>query len=425
MLNGTMNINKHQLQIGGINVDKLKEEHGTPLIVYDLHHIEENISNFKLNFASSRFKATTVYASKAFLTKAMAKLIEKEQLHIDAVSAGELFTIKEAGFSMQRVVFHGNNKSIEELKLALNYNIGYIVVDHEVELKRIIELATEKKVKTLLRVNPGVKANTHEYIQTSLLDSKFGISVFDDEKIKEIIELYQQSEIVELCGFHCHIGSQVFEMKAFHVAADEMIKFSKKHIPNEVPIINLGGGFGITYTKDQLPPPLSDRLKQYIKAIEESLIRHDYRVKEVMIEPGRSIVGNAGTTLYSVGSTKETYGGKKYIFTDGGMTDNIRPALYKAKYHAIVANKANLNSEVTYSIVGKCCESGDIVVNDIKLPIVEENDIIAIFSTGAYGYSMASNYNRLQRPEVIFVKDGQSEVIVSRETLKDLIRNDV
>jgi diaminopimelate decarboxylase len=426
MLFGTMEVNENELFIGGMSISELKEKHGTPLFVYDEALMDQNIESFKNSFVSNVFKPTVVYASKAFLTKGMASYIDDKGLYIDAVSAGELYTIYQSGFEMSHVVLHGNNKSIQELEMALDYGVGYIVVDHEFELELLNELAQSRnqQVKTLLRVNPGVEAHTHEYIQTSLLTSKFGTSIFDLEKINYILGIYEQSNLVQLSGYHCHIGSQVFDMEAFIKAVEAMVDFSESVCPQGVEVLNLGGGFGVQYMEGEAPVSLDLRMSEYANAIDEVLNSKNYQVDEVMIEPGRSIVGTAGTTLYTVGAEKETFGGKNYAFIDGGMTDNIRPALYQAEYTAVVANKMNLTSDKPYTVAGKCCESGDIVVRECLLPQVTKDDIIAVLTTGAYGYSMASNYNRMQRPEVVFVKDGESRVIVRRETLEDLISND-
>lgn len=413
------------LRIGGISVDQLKEQFSTPLYVYQEDMIEKKIDVFKKHFVSKMFKTTIVYASKAFLVKEMVKLVSAKGLNIDAVSLGELYTIKQSGFHMSGVVFHGNNKSKQELEYALETGVGTIVVDNLDELEMLFEISEARKqaVNSIIRVNPGIEAHTHEYIQTSLLNSKFGISIYDVKALNQIYAIYDSSEYLKLNGFHCHIGSQITALDGFEKMIEVMIDFAKKNMPKGLELLNLGGGFGVKYT-DETPYEMDRLLDKYVDKLETVLTKNNYHISEIMIEPGRSIVANAGTTLYTVGSIKETYGKKNYIFIDGGMTDNIRPALYQAKYDAVNASKIGQENALQYTIAGKCCESGDVIIKDIMLPVTEKGDVIAVSTTGAYGYSMASNYNRLQRPAVVFVKDGESRVVVKRETLEDLVKND-
>lgn len=430
MLFGTQKVIENELYIGGMSARALVEKHGSPLYVYDEQHIENMIDLFKNNFKSQVFNTRIAYASKAFLTKGMVQLIEDKNLSIDLVSGGEMYTAHKAGFTMSNSIIHGNNKSIQELKMALEYGVGYIVVDSIYELEVLIELANELKtsVNTLLRVNPGIEAHTHEYIITAKLTSKFGESIFDEERINQIIEMYKESSYVSLSGFHCHIGSQVFGVEPFTKTVQVMTTFIKgvEHKHNiEITSLNIGGGFGVYYTDEDQPEALPRLLQDVIKETEKVIKEEKLNIKELIIEPGRSIVSNAGTTLYNIGYKKETFGGKDYLFVNGGMTDNIRPALYQAKYSCDIATNMTANKSGSWTIAGKLCESGDLLIKDAPLQDFNRSDILAIYTTGAYNYSMASNYNRILKPAVVFVKDSDSREIVKRETFEDLIRNDL
>lgn len=426
---GTMQNRDGILEIGGVKVTELAEKYGTPLYIMDQSLIEENMLKYKNNFKSDKFKTTVVYASKAFLSKSICKLVEKNDLHIDAVSGGELYTIKASGISMNRVHMHGNNKTDEELRMCLDYKIGSIIIDNEEEIERISAICKEKsqKIKVMLRINIGIDAHTHEYIQTSKHSSKFGESIFD-ERFPEIVEKITTDENLEFLGFHCHIGSQIFDTKAFHEGIEVMIKETKKiseKLNVKIPEINLGGGFGVYYTEKDTAINIEEFMRSMIKHIEKSLAKEKMDIEKVSIEPGRSIIGNAGSTLYTVGGSKDTYGGIKYVFIDGGMTDNIRPALYQAEYEAVIANKLNESEDEMVTVAGKCCESGDLIIKNRKLAKAKRGDLLLVATTGAYGYSMSSNYNKAQRPAVIFVKDGRSAISIKRESLEDLIKNDV
>ncbi|AKA68816.1 diaminopimelate decarboxylase [Clostridium scatologenes] len=427
---GTMNVNdKGHLEIGKCDTTELAKEFGTPLYVVDEDLVRNTCREFKNNFEIEGIESEVIYASKAFLNLAIAKVICEEGLSLDVVSGGELYTALKANFPASRIYMHGNNKTESELTMAIEEGIGRIVVDNRNELEVIEYLckSLNKKIDVLLRVNPGIEAHTHEYIQTSKNDSKFGESIFDEDMCR-IINRFKNSESVNLKGFHCHIGSQIFEEKSFYSEVSDMIKFLEK-IKNECGFcteeLNLGGGFGVYYSEGDKPVNLKSCLKNMISILKEEAQKSGLNIKKVMIEPGRSIIANAGTTLYKVGGTKKTYGGKKYVFIDGGMTDNPRTALYDAKYEALVANKVNVENNEEYTIGGKCCESGDIIIKEIELPRVERGDIIAVLTTGAYNYSMSSNYNRIPKPAVVFVKEGEAKIAVKRETYEDIIRNDI
>jgi diaminopimelate decarboxylase len=427
---GTSEINnKGNLAIGGCDAIELARDFGTPLYVVDEQLIRDNCREFKENFVMEGIETEVIYASKAFLNLAMCKVIEEEGVSLDVVSGGELYTAIKANFPTDKIYMHGNNKTREELALAINSNIRRIVVDNLQELTLIENLCNKlnKTVDVLLRVNPGIDAHTHEYIQTSKNDSKFGISIFNED-ICEIIDAFKNSNNVVLKGFHCHIGSQIFEENSFYSAISVMIKFLEK-VKNQCGFIteelNLGGGFGVYYSNEDNPLNLETCLQNMLIIIKDETEKLNINTPKIMIEPGRSIVANAGTTLYTIGGTKKTFGGKHFIFVDGGMGDNPRTALYDAKYEGTVANKLNLENEENYTVAGKCCESGDVIIKDISLPKVEADDILAVFSTGAYNYSMASNYNRIPKPAVVFVKDGEARLVVKRETYEDIIRNDI
>ncbi len=426
---GTMKNNNGILEIGGVSIKELAKEYKTPLYIMDQQLIEDNMKKYIDNFKSDKFQTEIVYASKAFLSKAICQLADKYGLSMDAVSAGELYTIKMANFPMNRVHMHGNNKSIEELEMCLDLGVGIVILDNILEIERLGELSSEKnkKIKVMLRVNIGIDAHTHEYIRTSKHSSKFGESIFD-KNIYGIVEKIIGYKNLEFLGFHCHIGSQIFDTKAFHEGIEIMLKFTKsvsEKLKINIPEMNLGGGFGVYYTEEDTEIDVEKFMHSMVEHIEKTLEKENMNLERVSIEPGRSIVGNAGGTLYSVGGTKETYGGVKYVFIDGGMTDNIRPALYQAKYEAVLANKLNENLEEIVTIAGKCCESGDLIGKDIKLAKACVGDYIFVPTTGAYGYSMSSNYNKALRPAVVFVKDGKASLSIKRETYEDLVSKDI
>ena len=426
---GSSKIVNGVLNIGGVSVEKLREEYGTPLYIMDQKLMEENIEKYKKYFVSDKFDTQIIYATKAFLSVGMCQFVERFGIGMDAVSDGELFTIKHSGFDMKNIYMHGNNKSDTELEMCIDYGVGTIIVDNFDELKRLEEICEIKgaKVKALLRVNPGIEAHTHEYIKTSKDSSKFGESIYE-EKIYEIVKEFQKSQYVELLGFHCHIGSQIFDTKAFYEEIETMIKFLKEikeKLNFDTRYLNLGGGFGIYYVEGDRELDIPVVMKKMIEILEEKTEEYNISLERVIIEPGRSIVGNAGTTIYTVGGTKVTHSGKKYIFVDGGMADNIRPALYQAEYEGCIANKMNETDMEEVTVAGKCCESGDMLIKDTMFTKAEKGDILAVATTGAYNYSMASNYNRLRKPAVVLVKEGKSKLLIRRESYEDLIKTDM
>lgn len=429
-LQGTMTINSQgHLCIGGCAADGLVEKFGTPLYVIDEEHVREICREYYREFMADYPDNLVLYAGKAFLTKAMAKIIQQEGLGLDVVSGGELYTAVEAGFPPENIYFHGNNKSLAELTAALDYKIGRFVVDNFYELELLNSLCQERGIKAdiQLRITPGIEAHTHEYIKTGQIDSKFGNSIATGQA-SEIVKRALSLDHLNLKGIHCHIGSQIFEIDSFRHSAEVMMGFLKRikdETGQELRELNLGGGFGIYYYKGDAPAPINKFAEVILETVKQKAKEFQLKLPRVMIEPGRSIIGSAGTTLYTVGSIKQIIGIRTYVAIDGGMADNPRPALYQAEYEAAVANKMNEEAKEIVSITGKCCESGDMLIWDTKLPPLVSGDILAISCTGAYTYSMSSNYNRLPRPAVVLVNKGQAELIVARETYADLVRNDL
>ncbi|AEE91513.1 diaminopimelate decarboxylase [Tepidanaerobacter acetatoxydans Re1] len=431
MFCGTGRINKfNHLEIGGCDAVELAKEFGTPLYVMDENHIRENCRLYRDSLNNLHENSEVIYAGKAFLTMEMCKLIEEEGLSLDVVSGGELYTAIKSGFPSKRIYFHGNNKSYAELEMAAEYGVGRIVVDNFYELELLRDVAKKyqgKKIKILLRLTPGIEAHTHDYIKTGQLDSKFGFGMENGHAFMAV-ENALSIKGLKLMGFHCHIGSQIFEDEPFKDAAKIMIQFAK--IVNErydfrTREIDFGGGFGIRYTEKDKPLAVKNYIEVLVESVKEACKKHNMPIPKILIEPGRAIVGEAGTTLYTIGSIKNIPGVRKYVSVDGGMSDNIRPALYGAEYSAVIANKAGCPREEIVSIAGKCCESGDMLIWDINLPKIMPGDILAVFTTGAYHYSMASNYNMMPKPAVVFVKNKTARLVVRRQTYEDLLSNEV
>jgi len=429
-LQGTMQVNERgRLNIGGCDVVQLARDFGTPLYIFDEAHIRKNCQLFYQAFAIAEGRSKVIYASKAFLTTAMCRIIASEGLGLDVVSGGELYTALAAGFPVNDIYFNGNNKSYAELCQALEAGIGRFVVDNFYELEVLSRLAAERgqTARVILRVTPGIEAHTHEYIRTGQIDSKFGFTLPNGQALaaaKRVKELPG----IKFKGLHCHIGSQIFELEPYSQAAATMLELAAE-IKEATGLItaelDLGGGFGIYYTAEDSPRLIEEYAKTILGRVKEEAGALGLPLPRVIVEPGRSIIGPAGCTAYTVGVIKEIPGVRKYVAVDGGMTDNIRPALYGAKYEAIVANKAILPAEETVAISGKCCESGDMLIWEAELPRLEAGDILIVACTGAYGYTMASNYNRLGRPAAVLVYEGNADLIIKREDYNDLLRNDV
>lgn len=430
----TLKINTQgHLEIGGADAVNLAKSFGTPLYVMDENYIRAMCRIYRDTIEKEYGgNGLVLYASKAFSCLAIYRIANSEGIGCDIVSGGELYTALHAGFPAEKMVLHGNNKLLDELTLALDHKIGLIVVDSYDELDTIDALAAERgRVQdVLIRVNPGVEAHTHRFIQTAKTDSKFGFSV-SDGTAEKISAYALQKKNIRLKGYHCHIGSQIFEKKSFTAAVDKMVDFMKAmrdKLGFEAGVLNLGGGYGIWYTDEDAKVSCegyADYLKAILARLKERADECGLKRPYILIEPGRSIVGEAGITLYTIGAIKDIPGVKKYVAVDGGMFDNPRYALYQAKYTAVLANRANEKPTEIVSIAGKCCESGDIVCADVALPAAKRGDILAVLSTGAYNYSMASNYNRNLIPPVVLVQDGKAEYIVKPQSYEDLIRNDV
>ena len=424
--------NNGQLVIGGITATELARKYGTPLYVMDQQYIEDMCSIYSETLQKEYGDGMIAYASKAFSCKEIYRIINSMNIGADVVSGGEIYTAMKAGFPMDKVCFHGNNKTIEELTLAIESKVGLIVLDSYSEADILDELCRKLGItqKVLIRVNPGVEAHTHHFIQTAKIDSKFGFSISSGEAEEMILHVKDKSNLI-LSGLHCHIGSQIFEEKSFVLAVEKMTDFYKL-LKDKHGIIfdtlNLGGGFGIWYADGDAKKSVID-YAGYIKIIASELNRcveaKGLTKPFLILEPGRSIVGEAGVTLYTVGRIKNIKNVKNYIAVDGGMFDNPRFALYQAKYTVIPVEKKSYTNTNKYTIAGKCCESGDIIAEDVDLPSVKEGDLLAVLSTGAYNYSMSSNYNRNLIPPVVMVKNGVSRYAVKPQTYEDIIRNDV
>ena len=403
----------------------LAQKYGTPLYVRSEDILRANINRIKDAFESAGAVYDVNYAGKTFLNMGMCRIIESEGISLDVASGGELYTAVKSGFNPARICFHGSNKNQAELEMALGYKVGRIVIDSEWELERL-QLLTEEleqPVKVLFRVSPGIEAHTHELIQTGKLDSKFGLPL---SQAREIIGRTKEMNYVETVGIHCHIGSQIADEKPFLLASEVMLDLYKALLSDGLNLteINLGGGFGIPYLKEDPSFDVTSYIPKMVDHMREMAEQREVPMPKIVVEPGRSVAAPAGITLYTVGTVKEIPGLKKYVSVDGGMADNPRPALYGADYDAVICNKPQdeaLMEEVTVS--GKACET-DTLIKSIKLPSPQSGDTLAVLHTGAYNYSMASNYNRFRRPAVILLKGDQSAVLVERESFEDLVKND-
>ncbi|SHE56378.1 diaminopimelate decarboxylase [Alkalibacter saccharofermentans] len=405
---------------------ELAKKYGTPLYVLSEDIIEENAETMKTAFEKCNIDYEINYAGKAFLTIAMCKIVENAGLSLDVVSGGELYTAIKAGFPMEKVCFHGSNKSIAEIEMAFDNKVGKIVADSEYELEILDRIAAKKnhKPKVMVRVSPGIEAHTHEYVQTGRIDSKFGVPL---KLVDKVLSDSKKFIYLNIIGLHCHIGSQIYDEKPFLLAAETMLKLMKKieGYGFEMKELNLGGGFGIPYLKDDSVFDVDTYVQRLVYFTKNKCDEIGLKFPKLLVEPGRFIVGTAGITLYEVGIVKEIPHTRKYISVDGGMADNPRPALYDALYHAVVANKMVFSDdeEELVTISGRCCET-DTLITDVLLPKCEPGDILAVLNTGAYNYSMASNYNRLPKPAVVLLKDDKDQIIVERETYEDIILKD-
>ena len=418
------------LAIGGADTVQIAKEYGTPVYVFDENEIRKNLRAFK-NSMDEYYggNGLAVYASKAFNCKEMCRICMQEGTGIDVVSGGELYTALSVDFPAEKIVFHGNNKTYDELYAAVSNGVGRIVVDNITELETLNGIAASlgKIAGIMFRIKPGIDAHTHDFIKTGQIDSKFGFALETGEAMDAVKKALTMPN-VKLRGLHCHIGSQIFDIDPFELAAEVMLNLYKQikdETGYEFDELNLGGGFGIKYLESEQPKPYEDYMKNVSAVVRANCEKLGLKMPFVLIEPGRSVVGAAGITLYTVGAVKEIPGIRTFVSVDGGMCDNPRYALYKADYEIVCANKATEERSEIVTIAGKCCESGDLIQENTKLQMVEAGDILAVLSTGAYNYSMASNYNRIPRPPVVMVKDGETRVVVKRETYEKITENDI
>ena len=427
-----MSINQHikpvtteereNLTIGGCDLTELAKRYGTPLYVIDEATLRGICKEYRQAFKEYK-NIKMMYACKALCTSAVIKILDEEGFGFDTVSAGEIYTVFKSGVDMSKVLFNGSNKSAREIELALEYKVGRFSVDNFYEAEMLHRLAGEKGITAdiLLRITPGIECHTHDYIQTGQTDSKFG---FDLSQLDEIISLIRSKyKNLNLKGLHAHIGSQIFEQKSYYdevgILACQIESIRKKY-GIQLEEMNIGGGLGVKYTESDTPPSV----EELAKAVTEAMHKYAIEIPTIYLEPGRSIISPAGVTLYTAGSSKRVPNGRKYVALDGGMADNPRPSMYQAQYTAQVVNRLKSKDFETVTLAGRYCESGDILINDINLPKIEAGDIICIYNTGAYNYSMASNYNRVEKPAMVLVNNSQSDIIVYRETLEDLISHD-
>ncbi len=412
------------LEVGGIEIPELVKKFGSPLFIYDFETIDSITKDFKKAFEGRDIHM--MYAAKAFMTKAICKIMQKENFGLDCVSAGELYTAHSAGFDMKNIVFNGNNKTCEELRIAIDFGVQLFSVDNFTEAKNLDKVAKEKNVTVniLLRITPGIECHTHEYIQTGNIDSKFG---FDLLQVEEIVSLVVNDyKNLNLVGLHAHLGSQIFETQVYHDAVEVMMreaKLIKDKFGLTLDTFNIGGGAGIKYVESDEPISIYKIADVVKNSFDENCKKYGIEKPHLYIEPGRCIVGTAGMTVYTVGSYKNVPNGRKYVAVDGGMADNIRPALYEAAYTAEKVYDIDVEKE-TVTLAGRYCESGDILIKNVELPKLQEGDLVCLYDTGAYCYSMSSNYNRTLKPAVVLVKDGTAEIMVKRQTFEELVEDD-
>lgn len=424
-LQGTMSIKNNELYIGGVNCKDLKEKYGTPLYIFDEKLVRQNCREYVENFKVKERKNRVAYAGKAFLPLYMCKVINEEGMYLDVVSGGELYTAKKAGFPMERVLFHGNNKTLEEVNMGIEFGVSRFVVDNYYELELLNKVCSQKNKtqEIYFRITPGIEAHTHDYIKTGQIDSKFGFTLQNGD-LYEAFEKIKEYKNLKLVGLHAHIGSQIFDVDPFLDEVRIMMNLVKK--ANEeynlnIEEVDLGGGVGVYYTSSDEPKTIKEFCEAIINKADKVCEELNIKVPILIIEPGRSIVANGGSTLYTVGSIKEIKDVRTYVSVDGGMTDNIRPSLYNAGYECAIANKMHGEKGKLVTVAGKCCESGDILVIDADINEIESGDLLIMSSTGAYGYSMSSNYNKIQRPAVVSVFNNESKLICKRQTLDDIL----
>ncbi|MBN1458513.1 MAG: diaminopimelate decarboxylase [Armatimonadetes bacterium] len=428
MLLGTQRINEEGiLEIGGCSAVELAREFGTPLYVVDEQCLRDTCRAYRQAFQPRYPKFHISFSSKVFTTMAVCRIVSQEGLGVDVSSGGELFTALEAGVPAETIVMHGSNKSQAEMEMAVRHAVGRVSIDYleEIELLQTVAAERDVVVDILLRVAPGIEADTHTHIQTGRVDSKFGLSIAGGAA-KEAAEKALAAPNLRLRGVNCHIGSQILEAESFVEAARMMAGFVVEinaDFGYTADDLDLGGGLGVRYTEDDSPPSLEAYAEAITSTVKSTCEKHNVPLPRLILEPGRSLIGEAGVTLYTVGVVKEIPEIRTYVSVDGGLSDNPRPALYGARYSAIVANRANEPLSSTVTVSGKHCET-DTLIPDLQVPKVQPGDIVAVQTTGAYNYSMASNYNRLPRPAAVLVSEGRADIIVSRETVEDVVRQD-
>lgn len=431
MLHTNMGINeKGHLTFAGQDTVELAEKYKTPLYLLDEDRIREHCAEYKKAMKDNfGFEDGVLFASKALSFKGIYSIMADENMCIDVVSPGELYTAIKAGYPASRAYFHGNAKTDEDIEFAINEGVGHFVADNKEELVKINEYAGKKGIcqNILLRITPGIDPHTHAAITTGKVDSKFGTAI-ETGQAEEIVKFALGLENVKLDGYHCHVGSQCFDPKPFCDAADIMIKFCgdmENKLGFKCEILNLGGGIGVRYIEDDPHVNATEFITKMADHIKNSCKEFGVEMPKILLEPGRSIVADAGMTLYTVQSVKTITGYKSYTAIDGGMPDNPRYALYQSAYEVMLANKADKPKDFVCTVAGRCCESGDLIGEDMKLQTPERGDILAVAVTGAYNYAMASNYNRLGKPPIVMLKGGESRIVVKRETFDDLMSQDV
>ncbi len=425
----TAEVRDDHLFVGGVDMVELAREQGTALYVMDEADMRARMQSYLRSFRSRHENSDVVYASKAFLNKEAARIVNAEGLCLDVSGGGELACALAAGFPADRIFMHGNNKTPQELREAISAGVGRIIIDSRIELGRISQIAGELGVEqaVYMRITPGVEADTHQYIRTGCEDSKFGFTMRDDFAYRCVRDVLAAPN-VRLAGLHCHIGSQIFALHSYPEAVEVMVDLMariKQGYGVELGELDMGGGLGVAYTAADNPASIDEFAETVTAAVRAACEKHGVPLPRLLVEPGRSLVANAGVTLYTVGIIKTLPGIRKYVAVDGGMSDNIRTALYHADYEPVIANKAAHPRTEIVTIAGKHCESGDAVVVDMPMQRPDLGDIVAVFGTGAYNHTMSSNYNGQPRPAVVFVKDGEARVTTRRETYDDLMARDV
>ena len=425
----TAQVKDNRLFIGGCDTTELAAQHGTPLYIFDELTLRQQCSGFRREFGQRHPDCLVIYASKAFINRSLASILHEEGLGLDVVSGGEMAIARSVNFPPGRVYFHGNNKQVQELRVALEWGIGRVVVDNFHELTLLQKMAEDQRQRqdVMLRLCPGVDPHTHRFTTTGVADSKFGFSLPDGQAEKAVVQVLASSQL-NLVGLHCHLGSPIFDTQPYEQAIALVLEFAarmKQRHGFTMREFSPGGGFAIQYLVESPAPAIADYAQAIVNALHQGCKRLGLELPRLVLEPGRSIVGRAGVAIYRTGASKEIPGVRKYVSLDGGMADNIRPALYEAKYEAMLANRVNGENMEVVSLSGKYCESGDILIRDIELPRLSPGELIAIPASGAYCLSMASNYNCALKPAIVLVKEGKARLIRRRESFEDLMKNDM